>query len=154
VGSERHLSALAATDLARVHSGGQDLDAAAQLFTNLTTAQIAAQPTVVQSYRPAANAQTGTTYTLALTDNGLLVTLANASAITLTVPTNASVAFPVGAVIDLAQTGAGLVTISAAGGVTVSQIAGTLKMLGQYSVVRLRKTGTNTWLANGDLAAS
>ena len=53
------------------------------------------------------NAQTGTTYTLALTDNGRLVTLSNASAITVTVPTNASVAFSTGAIVNLQQIGAG-----------------------------------------------
>jgi hypothetical protein len=56
----------------------------------------------------ALNAQTGTTYTPVLADNGKLVTLSNASAITLTVPTNASVAYATGAQINIQQIGAGL----------------------------------------------
>ena len=97
------------------------------------------------------NAQTGTTYTLALTDNGRLVTLSNASAITLTVPTNASVAFATGAVINIQQIGAGQVTVAGAGGVTVTG-TGT-KLRTQYSAAALVKTGTDSWTLIGDLSA-
>ena len=96
------------------------------------------------------NAQTGTTYTLALTDENKLVTLNNAAAITLTVPTNATVAFPVGARVDVAQTGAGQVTIAGAGGVTVTA-SPTLKFRAQGSAVSLIKLATDSWLATGDL---
>jgi hypothetical protein len=66
------------------------------------------------------NAQTGTTYTFQLSDSyNRMVTLDNASAITATVPTNASVAFEIGAVINFMQKGAGQVTIAPAGGVTL-----------------------------------
>ena len=97
------------------------------------------------------NAQTGTTYTLVLTDNGRLVTLSNASAITLTVPTNASVAFATGAVINIQQIGAGQVTVAGAGGVTVTG-TGT-KLRTQYSAAALVKTGTDSWTLIGDLSA-
>jgi hypothetical protein len=97
------------------------------------------------------NAQTGTTYTLALTDNGRLVTLSNASAITLTVPTNASVAFATGAVVNIQQIGAGQVTVSGASGVTVTG-TGT-KLRTQYSAAALVKTGTDSWTLIGDLSA-
>ena len=98
------------------------------------------------------NAQTGTTYTLALSDLGKMVTLSNASAITLTVPPNSSEAFPVGAGIDLAQIGAGQVTVAQGSGVTVNATPG-LKFRAQYAGATLRKTGTDTWLLFGDLAA-
>lgn len=97
------------------------------------------------------NAQTGTTYTLALTDNGRLVTLSNASAITLTVPTNASVAFATGAVINIQQIGAGQVTVAGDTGVTVTG-TGT-KLRTQYSAAALVKTGTDSWTLIGDLSA-
>jgi hypothetical protein len=97
------------------------------------------------------NAQSGTTYTLVLADAGKLVTLTNASAITLTVPTNASVAYSTGQRIDLAQLGAGQVTVAAAGGVTVNGTPG-LKLRAQYSAASLVKLGTNTWLLVGDLS--
>lgn len=97
------------------------------------------------------NAQTGTTYTLVLTDQGKMVTLTNAGAITLTVPPNSSVAFPVGAQIDLAAMGVGMVTIAPGSGVTVNGTP-SLVTRAQYSAVTLIKLATDTWLAVGDLA--
>lgn len=65
------------------------------------------------------NDQTGTSYTLALGDalNGVRCT--NAAAVTVTVPTNASVAFPRYTRVPIRQGGAGAVTIAAASGVTL-----------------------------------
>lgn len=100
----------------------------------------------------AANAQVGTTYTLALTDDGKLVTLSNASAITLTVPLNASVAFPVGAQIDLIQLGVGQVTVSPAGGVTINSYTSLVNIAGKYAGATLRKIATDTWVLVGNLA--
>jgi hypothetical protein len=97
------------------------------------------------------NAQTGTTYTLVITDNGRLVTLSNAAAITLTVPLNATVAFATGAVINIQQIGAGQVTVAGAAGVTVTG-TGT-KLRTQYSAAALVKTGTDSWTLIGDLSA-
>jgi len=99
------------------------------------------------------NAQTGTTYTLALTDAGKMVTLSNASAISLEVPANATVAFPVNTRIDLAQYGAGQVTIAGAGGVTIRSSGSKLKLTGQYSAATLWKKATNEWLLIGDIAS-
>lgn len=97
------------------------------------------------------NAQTGTTYTLVLTDVGKFVTMTNASASTLTVPPNSSVAFPVGTVIEGAQLGAGQVTLTAGAGVTLSATPG-LKTAAQYATFGLLKLATNTWLAYGRLS--
>lgn len=97
------------------------------------------------------NAQTGTTYTLALTDSGKTVTLNNGSAITLTVPTNASVPFEVGTIVNLIQLGAGLVTVAAAGGVTVSLLTGkNLAFKGQYAQCVLTKVATDQWILTGE----
>ncbi len=98
----------------------------------------------------AINAQTGTTYTPVLADNGKLVTLSNASAITLTVPTNASVAYATGAQINIEQIGAGQVTIVGDTGVTVNG-TGT-KLRTQWSAATLVKLGTDSWTLIGDLA--
>jgi hypothetical protein len=99
------------------------------------------------------NAQTGTTYTTVIGDAEKLITLSNAGAITLTVPLNSSVAYPVGTHIDLIQIGAGQVTVAATGGVTLNSTP-TLKARAQYSGMSLVKTATNTWYLVGDLAAS
>ena len=99
------------------------------------------------------NAQTGTSYTLALTDLAKLVTLTNAAGITLTVPPNSSVAFPVGTQVLLYQGGAGQVTITPGAGVTVRSEDSRLKITGQYGVAGLIKVATDEWAAFGNLAA-
>lgn len=102
----------------------------------------------------ATNPQTGTSYTLALADNGKLVTLANGSAIAVTIPLNSSVALPVGAAIMMSAYGAGLVTISGAGGVTVVSNGATAAspvIRTTYSSVAAIQTSANNWLVVGDL---
>ena len=90
------------------------------------------------------NAQTGTTYTIVMSDsNNTMVELNNASAITVTVPTNATTAFPVGSQVNLLQTGAGGVTVTGTG----------TKLRTQYSATALVKTGTDSWTLIGDLSA-
>jgi hypothetical protein len=101
------------------------------------------------------NAQIGTTYTLVLTDNGRLVTLNNAAAITVTVPTNASVAYATGAIINVQQIGAGQVTIQGDTGVTLTSTGATAttpKTRAQYSAASIIKTGTDSWTVIGDIA--
>jgi len=99
------------------------------------------------------NAQTGTTYTLVLTDANKFITLSNASAITLTVPPNSSVAFETGDQVNLMQLGAGQVTIAAGSGVTIRSAGSKLKTNAQYAVATLVKIDTDTWVAVGNLAA-
>jgi hypothetical protein len=98
----------------------------------------------------ATNAQTGTTYTPVLADNGKLVTLSNASAITLTVPTNASVAYATGAQINIQAIDAGQVTVVGDTGVTVNGTGTKLRV--QWSAATLVKLGTDSWTLIGDLA--
>jgi hypothetical protein len=97
------------------------------------------------------NTQTGTTYTLAAGDAGELITLSNASAITLTVPTNASVAFAIGTQITIAQANSGQVTVAGAVGVTVSASDSATKLRTQWSAATLIKTNTNSWILIGDI---
>jgi hypothetical protein len=111
-----------------------------------TTAQVHDTVTTVPE-----NAQAGTSYTLAIADAGRLVTLNNAAAITLTIPTNTAVAFPVGTRIDLVQYGAGQVTVGGSG-VTIRSSGSKLKLAGQYSGATLWKKATNEWLLIGDIA--
>jgi hypothetical protein len=99
------------------------------------------------------NAQTDTTYTLVLTDAGKMVTMTNASANTLTVPPNSSVAFPINTRLDIIQYGAGQTTIAAGAGVTIFSSGSKLKLSGQYSGASLWKKAENTWVLVGDLTA-
>lgn len=100
------------------------------------------------------NAQTGTTYTLVLTDNGRLVTLSNASAIAVTVPLNSSVAYATGAIVNIQQIGAGAVTIQGAAGVTITSTGATATApvtRAQYSAASIIKTATDSWTVIGDI---
>lgn len=101
------------------------------------------------------NAQTGTTYTLVLSDKDKLVTLNNAAAIALTVPLNSSVAYPTGSVVNIQQIGAGAVTIQGAAGVTITSTGATATApvtRAQYSAASIIKTATNSWTVIGDLS--
>jgi len=96
---------------------------------------------------------TGTTYTFALTDKNRYIRCSNASAQVLTVPTNSSVAFPIGTEIELIQAGVGEVSLVAASGVTINSKDSNLKIDSQYSVVVLKKVTTDEWDLIGDLKA-
>jgi len=89
------------------------------------------------------NAQTGTTYSFVLTDFTKLVTLSNASAVAVTLPLEATVAWPAGTQLRLLNVGAGTVTVAGAVGVTIN---GSPLTLTQYKGANLIKTGTNTWV--------
>jgi uncharacterized membrane protein len=96
------------------------------------------------------NAQTGTAYTLALADAGAVVTMSNASANLLTIPANATVAFPVGTPIEVRQIAAGVTTIDGDTGVTVNGVSGGAgNIAARWQGVSLLKTATDTWIASG-----
>lgn len=97
------------------------------------------------------NAQTGTAYTFVLTDAAEMVSFDNASAITVTVPPNSDVAFPLGTQITIVALGAGQVTVALGTGVTINSAGGALKLSVQYSSATLIKIGTDTWLLIGDI---
>ena len=97
------------------------------------------------------NTQTGTSYTLVLGDDGSYVEMDNASTNTLTIPTNASVAFAIGAEIPVMQLGDGATTISAASGVTLNGVStGSADVTGKFGEVLLRKRDTDAWVVVGD----
>ena len=134
----------------------------AQTFTNKTLtsptingATIATSTLTSPKVNLGINTQTGTTYTTVLDDNGKLVTLSNASAITLTIPPNSSVAYPVGAQLNLAQLGAGQVTFAGGSGVTIVSTGATAsapKLRAQYSTATAVQTSTDNWLVMGDIS--
>ena len=119
--------------------------------TQMYVSNTAAERLPVATSKAQINAQTGTTYTIALADAGYLITASNAGAIAVSIPTDASVNFPVGTQILLMQLGAGQVTVSAVtpGTTTVSSKNGT-KTSGQYAVISLIKVAANSWVVGGD----
>ena len=122
---------------------------------SFTASQVltAAEQNALATAMIAINAQTGTTYTTVLADDGKLVTCDNAASIALTIPPNSSVAYGIGTQINIAQLGAGQVTITAGAGVTLNSSGAKLKTKDQYSVATCVKTDTNTWFVVGDLSA-
>ena len=96
-------------------------------------------------------------YTAVLANNGQVVTMNNASANTFSIPTNASVQFPIGTQINVLQIGAGQTTIQAVtSGTTTIQSTGataaTPKLRAQYSAATCLKAGTDLWYVFGDIA--
>jgi len=121
--------------------------------TQMYLTNSAAERSPVATAKAQINAQTGTTYQLALADAGYLITLSNAAAISVTIPTDASVAFPIGTQILLMQlqTGAGVVTVSAFTPGTTSVVGKNgLKTSGQWAVISLIKIAANSWVVAGD----
>jgi hypothetical protein len=113
----------------------------------------AAEMTAVATAMIALNAQTGTTYTTVLSDDGKLITCNNGSAITLTIPPNGTVAYGIGTQINIMQLGAGQVTIAPGAGVTIRSAGSKLKTTAQYAVATCVKIASDTWVAVGNLTA-
>lgn len=109
------------------------------------------QPLVTPSF--SANA-----YTLAIGDQGDILLASNgSSAGTINIPTNASVAFPIGTQITIIQTGSGQLTIQATtpATTTVASTGATStapKLRVQNSSATCIKTGTDTWYVVGDIS--
>lgn len=139
-------------------SGAVTVSIDTAVTADLTTAQTLTNKTLTAPViNLALNAQTGTTYTFVLADNGKLVTASNASAQTYSIPTNATAAFAVGTQINLIQIGAGQVTVAAAtpGTTTVLSNAATAaqpKCRNQYAALTAIKVATDVWYVIGDIA--
>ena len=124
------------------------------------TFQDGSTQTTAATYDPnlTINTQTGTTYTVVAGDAQKLITLSNASAITLTIASNATQALPVGTQVTVSQFGAGQVTIvgaSSPAAVTIRSTGATSttpKTRAQYSTATLIQTSTDNWLVVGDIS--
>ncbi len=136
-------AALDDADLAELHQPGQAAGTRSRKITLLLLRLFALL------YR--FNTQTGTSYTLALSDGYKLVTMSNAAANALTIPKNATVALPVGWRVDVAQFGAGQTTIAPEdGAVTIRYPAtDTLKLAERYAGCSLLQVAANEWLVTG-----
>jgi hypothetical protein len=100
----------------------------------------------------ALNNQVVNMYTLGAADASKLVEMDVSIGNTVTVPSNASVGFPIGTQIMIVQQGTGQTTIAAAGGVTLRSAGGLLNLASQYSSCTVVKRGTDEWYVFGDLA--
>jgi hypothetical protein len=101
--------------------------------------------------------QSGTTYTFVLADQGKYIEFTNSSAVTISIPTDASVAFPVGTSIDIMQEGAGQLTVQAVSSGTTEVLstgatAAAPKTRTRYSALTIKKVKNNGWRVIGDIA--
>jgi hypothetical protein len=130
---------------------------------DLTTAQTLTNKTLTTptlndpKINLAFTADTGSSYTAVLTDNGKVVTMSNGSSNTFSIPTNASVAFPIGTQINVLQIGAGQTTIQAvtSGTTTIQSTAATAaapKIRARYGAATCLKAGTDLWYVFGDIS--
>ena len=90
-------------------------------------------------------------FTLALSDAGKFTTVNSTAAITITIPANASVAFPTYTEMEFCRYNTGSVTFAAASGVTLLSVDSVKTIGNRYGCVALKKVGTDTWLLSGDL---
>jgi len=127
-------------------SGTVTLPAAGIVFSDGTQAAegVPSRTTIIQ--------KTGS-YTLsALTERDDLIEMGSGSGMTLTIPTDATLNFPIGTSLDILQTSTGQVTFAGAAGVTVNATPG-LKLRTTWSSATLFKRAANTWVVYGDLTA-
>lgn len=90
---------------------------------------------------PVYNTQTGTSYTFVLLDAAKVVTSNNASAVTFTVPPQASVVWEANTTLTVANYGAGALTIAGGAGVTITNATA----IAQYTSAKLIRTASNAW---------
>ncbi len=144
-GSAKKISAMTAagalggTEAIAVVQAGATVKTTAQAIANLATSGM----TVRQ--------ESSTNYPLVLSDAEEYIQFISGSPISLIIPTNA-VAFPIGTTILGEQAAAGIVTVSATGGVTLHSAGGLVASNGQYATFSLVKVGTNEWRLMGNLA--
>jgi hypothetical protein len=92
-----------------------------------------------------------TSYTLQLQDARRGIVLTSSSDITIEVPLNSTVSFPVGQVITILRKGTGEVTITGAGGVTLLSANNHARINARYQTAQIWQIAVNEWVFYGDL---
>ncbi|MPN62971.1 hypothetical protein SDC9_210724 [bioreactor metagenome] len=88
--------------------------------------------------------------TSVLTDANTLQVVNSTSAITITIPTHASVAYPLGTAIDVMRYNTGAANIAVSSGVTVNGVTTTLTVVNRYGVISFVQIEIDKWIAVGD----
>jgi hypothetical protein len=89
--------------------------------------------------------------TLNINNKNRILKVNSSSAITLTIPSNASVPFPINTEVAIIREGSGTVSIAPESGVTLLSTDSKRKIKGQYSSAALLKTASDTWLLIGSI---
>jgi len=143
------------TNILKVYSGSSWISTTIDLSSYATQSYVgnaANIPTLDSTKVPTISINTQTeSYTLVLTDAGKLIYIDSSIDFSLTIPTNSSVAYPIGTKIDIVQAGVGVVTVSPESGVTMNSESSKTKILARYCGASLVKTSTDTWILLGAL---
>lgn len=131
-------------------AGVVELATSAEAIAGSDSSRAVTPAALLAARRQVINAQTGTTYTIVLSDENKQVTLNNASPITVTLPQDSDVAIPVGGRVDFMVIGAGAVTFAAGTGATVNGTP-SLVSRAQWSPLSAQKIAADTWVVMGDL---
>lgn len=129
---------------------------AGALLSGTVEYRLTGTPTTLSSdsigFRGAPVSTQDATYTFVLNDSGRTILHTSASTHTWTIPPNASVAYPTGTVIVLANIGSGVVTVARGSGVAL-RISGTATdanaSIAQHGVASIFKLDTNSWYISG-----
>ena len=104
----------------------------------------------ISNFDASINDQTGTTYTVAASDNGKVVVLDNASAVTVTVPSGLGAGFNC----SFVQKGAGQVSFdNNSGATTINNRQSHTKINGQYGVASIVAYASDFFVLAGDTTA-
>jgi hypothetical protein len=95
--------------------------------------------------------QSGTSYTLQLTDAGAYIQTTSTTAVTITIPLQSSVTWAAHTEIYFEQNNTGQITIAGASGVTINS-SETLKTFARYSVIAAKRVAENVWTLTGERA--
>jgi hypothetical protein len=99
----------------------------------------------------AVRTQSGTSYTLALTDAGAYIQTTSTTAVAISIPLQSSVAWERDTEIYFEQNGTGQITIAGVSGVTLNT-SETGKSFARYSVLALKRVAENVWTLTGERA--
>lgn len=98
---------------------------------------------------------TATSHTLEAVDLGCIIETTGSSAVTVTIPPEATVPFETGSLINVTQVGAGVATVTAAAGVSLNGVlGGSVALDGRWAGAALVKRGADAWIIQGALAGA
>ena len=135
-------------NLSGTNTGDQDLSSYLQSVSagDLTDGNFDGE--AILGFDASINDQTGTAYTLLASDNGKVVVLDNASAVTVTVPSGLGVGFNC----SFVQKGAGQVSFSASS-TTINNRQSHTKINAQFGVASIVAYAADTFVLAGDTAS-
>lgn len=122
-------------------------------YNNILDAAAAAE--IAAGPAPILSSSVGGSRALILTDSGAIIELGGTIDWVVVIPTDTSVNFPVGTIINFTKTGTGLVSIMAATGVILNGVdAGTTTIFGQWAGASIYKRAAYEWVVQGSLSGA